>query len=194
VNGGMLTNLLENNANLDISDINSDSFSVKGANVVDNMLVDVLENNKISGYNKTLDVAENILDSVSTKVRQHSAWMPGDVAHQGDVTLVGLPSLPIKKTTRKDRQIADGDTKGSRHIVEGGEIFDADTTEVAAMISKATKGRVSPGVQYIGPVFSGPCTLTHPQHQHQTFPANCVVVAVYQRNMDAEEREARAKD
>lgn len=134
-------------------------------------------------------------NSAPTPIRVHSAWVAGDVAHQGDLTLIGISAVPAGVKVRVNRQIAEGNTKGSRHVVLGGTCFDCDNPDaVAKLVSKATKGRVCPDARYIGPVFSGPCTLEHPQHQHQTFPADCVVVAVYQRNMDAEEREIRAKD
>ena len=36
--------------------------------------------------------------------------------------------------------------------------------------------------------------LTHPEHGNQGFSAGAVCAVVYQRNLDAEEREARVLD
>jgi uncharacterized protein (UPF0335 family) len=36
--------------------------------------------------------------------------------------------------------------------------------------------------------------LTHPEHGNHGFPAKTVCAVVYQRNLDAEEREARVRD
>jgi hypothetical protein len=149
------------------------------------------------------------LSSRSSKVRRkqevivndapklHATFEPGDVAHQGDLIIVCIPRLPASKKPRKDRQLADGSTQGSRHVLERGELYDADPAEVAALIQEATGQTVSP--QFVGPVFTAPAfptenDLTHPEHGNQGFPtgANCAVV--YQRNLDAEEREQRSQD
>lgn len=123
--------------------------------------------------------------------RRFDAWAPGDVAAQGDLNLVCISALPKSAKTRSNRQMAEGATQGSRHIVEGGECFDADPAEVAGLIKEATGKDIDP--RYIGPVFSGPCTLTHPEHGNHDYPA-CTNAVVYQRVLDAEEREQRAQD
>jgi hypothetical protein len=68
---------------------------------------------------------------------------------------------------------------------------------VADLIERATRVRVEQ--RYVGPVFVSPSTptaddLTHPEHGNQGFPAGAVCAVVYQRNLDAEEREARVAD
>ena len=127
-------------------------------------------------------------------VREHLTWSPGDAAHQGDLILICLPSLPKSAKPRVNRQMAEGETMGSRHIVNGSECYDVDAVKVAEMIAKATKGRCKPAAQYVGPVFVGSCVLEHPQHQHQAFPAGTVTVCVFQRNQTADDRELRAQD
>lgn len=127
-------------------------------------------------------------------VRRHDTWAPGDAAHQGDLILVCIPNLPKSAKPRENRQMADGETQGSKHVVDGGDVFDADADEIVVMVKAATKGRVLCDPKYIGPVFSGSCVLTHPQHQHQAFPADTTTVVLFQRNQDSEEREHRARD
>ena len=112
----------------------------------------------------------------------------GSVSHQGDVILVSIAEIPATRKVRKDRQVADGNTRGSRHILKGGRLWDADA---AGLITDATGARIEP--QYLGPVFRGG-ELTHPEHGNQTFPKGCTIAVVYQRNLDAEQREQRVRD
>lgn len=128
-------------------------------------------------------------------IRRHDTWSIGDCAHQGDLTLVCIGKLvPGSAKPRKDRQLAPGSTVGSRHVVEGGEVFDCSPAAIVRLIQDATNRRVDPAPQYIGPVFAGPCVIRHPQHQDQAFPADTMTAVVFQRNQDAEEREHRAVD
>lgn len=134
------------------------------------------------------------IEQEALAVRDHKTWSPGDAAHQGDIILICLRELPPKSKVRKNRQIADGDTVGSRHVLVGGNVYDADPGTVAKMVEEATGGRVKVGEKYVGPVFAGPAVLEHPQHQHQSFPDETVTVCVFQRNQTAEEQEIRALD
>lgn len=123
--------------------------------------------------------------------RTHSTWAPGDRAHQGDLILVALHVVPRGSVIRRDRQMADGTSPGSRHVVTGGQVYDADKS----VVRKALKEfGIDVDEKYIGPVFQGPCTLEHPTHAHQVFPDKTATAVVYQRNLDAEEREVRARD
>ena len=123
---------------------------------------------------------------------RHPAWMPGDVSHQGDLILVALTVLPKSAVLRHNRQLAEGATKGSRHVLIGGTVYDADKVEARKMLKADAKLDVDE--RYIGPVFSGAAIVTHPEHAHQVFPEQVCTVVVYQRNLDAEEREQRARD
>lgn len=121
----------------------------------------------------------------------------GDVSHQGDIMIVGIAALPKSAKPRKERQLADGNTQGSRHVLARGEVFDCSPDEVVAAIRKANGCAVE--AQYIGPVFVSPASptandLTHPEHGDQGFPAGQVCAVVYQRNLDAEQRAQRARD
>jgi hypothetical protein len=129
-------------------------------------------------------------------------FMPGEVSYQGDIAVVAIDALPTSAHHRANRQVADGNSQGSRHVLERGEIFDADPAEVQSLILAATNRagkpcRIPTGL--IGPVFvSHPDPtendLTHPEHGNQGFPAGTVCAVVFQRNLDAEEREVRSQD
>lgn len=126
--------------------------------------------------------------------RRHDTWSPGDIAHQGDLILVCLAGLPRSAKPRTNRQLAEGETRGSRHMLDGGELFDVDPVEVAEQIGRVTNGRVKVDPKYVGSVFTGASTIEHPQHQHQSFPDHPCTAVVYQRNLSSEEREQRAAD
>lgn len=140
----------------------------------------------------TIDGQEHPLKHAGqTGPRQHDTWMPGDVEHQGDITVVCLKTLPKSAVACTTRQVVEGETQGSRHIFEGGKLYDADLAEIAALIKQATGRDVRP--MYLGRLSQGSGTLTHPEHRHQQFP-DCVNAYVVQRSLDAEEQEARAQD
>ena len=139
-------------------------------------------------------VSERIVNDDS---RFLSSFGVGDVSHQGDLIIVGIDKIPGSAKVRKSRQLADGTTQGSRHVLERGEAYDCDAGEVTNAIKAATGCLVD--TKYIGPVFVSPGNptaddLTHPEHGNQGFPAGQVCAVVYQRNLDAEEREQRVID
>jgi hypothetical protein len=124
----------------------------------------------------------------------HPSFEVGDVAHQGDLTIVRIPAKPRSATRRKNRQLAEGDTPGSRHVLARGAVYDAERAEVAALIRQANGCTVEE--QYLGPVFVSPDKptandLKHPEHGNQGFPAGAVCAVVFQRNWDQEQQEAR---
>lgn len=147
-----------------------------------------------------LSVLESRVDSeriVNDDSKFLASFGVGDVSHQGDLIIVGIEKLPVGAKVRKSRQLADGTTQGSRHVLERGEVYDCDAGEVAKAIKYATGCIVD--AKYIGPVFVSPGNptaddLTHPEHGNQGFPAGQVCAVVYQRNLDAEEREQRVRD
>jgi len=136
--------------------------------------------------------AESIKND-ATKV--HESFEVGDVAAQGDLHFVAITSLPGSAKPRPNRQLADGDTQGSRHVLRDGEAFDCEVGEVREAIKAATGCDVPP--QYIGPVFHGgkaQSYVEHPEHGDQQFPSDCVIATTYQRTLDREEREMRVQD
>jgi hypothetical protein len=120
----------------------------------------------------------------------------GTVVIQGDLYMVRIAKLPTSAMPRKDRQLAQGNTQGSRHILEHGRAFDCDPDEIAASISGVCKtGDINR--QYLGPVFQtvkDKADLTHPEHGNHKYRGDMTIAVVYQRNMDSEEREQRVQD
>jgi len=119
----------------------------------------------------------------------------GSVSHQGDLILVRIRTLPPSSRARTNRQLAEGSTQGSRHILTVGDVFDCEPAEIAREIEAVCKARV--GEQYIGPVFctrDGKADVLHPEHGDQHYCGDMTIAVVYQRNLDAEERERRVLD
>jgi hypothetical protein len=134
---------------------------------------------------------------VNNEAKLLSTFSVGDVSHQGDLMIVGIARLPDSARPRSNRQLADGNTQGSRHVLERGDVFDADALEVLELILEATKCPVAE--VYIGPVFISPAEptpddLTHPEHGNQGFPAGQVCAVVYQRNLVIEQEAKGARD
>lgn len=120
----------------------------------------------------------------------------GTVAHQGDLILVRITALPASAKRRRDRQMAIGDTQGSRHILKRGTPCDCAASEVAAAVAAVCRG-VSISPQYVGPVFTtrkGHADLLHPEHGDHHYRGDMTIAVVYQRNLDAEEHERRTQD
>ena len=126
-----------------------------------------------------------------------ATFATGDVSRQGDIYIVGIAALPKSAKPRDSRQLADGATLGSRHVLERGDVYQCEPSEVAAAIKAATGNDVD--VDYLGPVFVAPAEptendLTHPEHGDQGFRAGQVCAVVYQRTIDAAQRIQRVRD
>lgn len=120
----------------------------------------------------------------------------GQVAHQGDLILVRIACLPKSAKPRKNRQLAEGNTQGSRHVLESGNVFDCSAGEAVTAIAAVCRG-VNVGEQYVGPVFQsvdGVANLVHPEHGDHLYRGEMTIACVFQRNLDAEEREQRTQD
>ena len=131
---------------------------------------------------------------VNDEPKLHESFEVGDVAHQGDVIIIRIGSLPKSAKPRKNRQLAEGNTPGSRHVLKRGKAYDASKDELCVLIAQATSCDIA--TDYIGPVFVSPGKptandLTHPEHGNQGFPANAVCAVVYQRSWDQELEKAR---
>jgi hypothetical protein len=120
----------------------------------------------------------------------------GTASHQGDVILVRISKLPNSAKPRQDRQMAIGNTQGSRHVLSEGNPFDCDPLDVINAINI-----ICPSVelqeQYIGPVFQTiqeKASLIHPEHGDHHYEGDMTIACIYQRNLDAEEREKRTRD
>ena len=120
----------------------------------------------------------------------------GTAAHQGDLILVRIADLPPSAKPREDRQLALGNTQGSRHVLQTGTPYDCPAAYVSNAITAVCPG-VAVQAAYIGPVFAtkdGAADLLHPEHGDHHYRGDMVIAVVYQRNLDAEEREQRVQD
>ena len=125
-----------------------------------------------------------------------SAFPIGTAAHQGDLVIVRIASLPASAKPRQDRQLAVGNTQGSRHVLKTGSAYNCAAADVANAISAVCPG-VTVQADYIGPVFAtqgGAADLLHPEHGDHHYRGDMVMAVVFQRNLDAEEREQRVQD
>lgn len=140
---------------------------------------------------------------VNNEPKLHPLFDVPSVAYQGDLCLIALPHLPKSAKPRTNRQLAEGSSQGSRHVMTRGEVYTCEPRQVADLIAahyRRPNGQpiiVNP--LYIGPVFVSPAEptendLSHPEHGNQGFPAGTICAVVFQRNLDSEEREQRSRD
>lgn len=123
-------------------------------------------------------------------------WPVGSVSFQGDLIFIRLASLPTSSTTEAGRQLAEGNTQGSRHVLSTGNVYRCAAELVTSSIAQVCKGVVV-GEQYVGPVIQtvdGVADVIHPEHGDHFYRGDMVIACVYQRNLDAEQREQRTKD
>lgn len=121
----------------------------------------------------------------------------GDNWPQGDLYIVRIHDMPKSAEPRTDRQLAEGNTQGSRHILTSGDVYNVkNPQEVCSAIASVCKGvQINP--KYVGPVFqtkAGHARLDHPEHGDLIFKGDMTCAVVFQRSLDAEEREARVRD
>lgn len=138
------------------------------------------------------DIAEEIKNNAPADV----ALEIGDVLRQGDLYVVRVHSLPQQRRRRGNRQLADGDTQGSRHVLRGKcGLFDVDSEDVAGLLRKADR-RFEVRDYQVGPAFetAGPATIEHPEHGHRTLSEPGCYLTVFQRSLTVDEREERARD
>lgn len=107
----------------------------------------------------------------------------GDVVRQGDLYLVCIDSL--LPGTKTGKQLAPGETQGSRHIAEGrcSVYLPKERGAVSRLIATLSRGAVQVPDALIGPLVEchGETTITHPEHGHRVLPAGSTWAVVYQR-------------
>lgn len=121
----------------------------------------------------------------------------GTVSNQGDLIFVRIPGLEeLTPQPRSERQLAVGNTQGSRHVLKTGDVFDCDPAAVSAVIrTVCPRGNVAE--QYIGPVFQareGDAEVTHPEHGHHIYERGMTIACVYQRCTNFEGKEKQVVD
>ena len=128
-------------------------------------------------------------------------WPVKSVAAQGDVLLVRVPPNSFAKKylkPRLNRQIVPGTTRGSRHIVERGKLYDVKWPAVVDVIAAMfPRSGIDLDYEYIGPliVTDRKTVLTHPEHgDHIYLEAGMHIIAVIYRNLDADNKARRVRD
>lgn len=145
------------------------------------------------------NVDESILESiVNDDPREfgEADFSVGSVSHQGDLIFVRIKNLPKSSKPRDNRQLADGNTQGSRHVLSVGRVFDCDVEQVIQEISAVCKGVIVES-QYIGPVIQtveGVADVVHPEHGDHFYRGDMTIACVYQRSLDSEQRAHRVRD
>ena len=158
-----------------------------------------LKQPKRRAVTKTMAKAPPVTESIvndQPRIFTDADWPVGSAAHQGDLILVRIAILPASAKPRHQRQLADGDTQGSRHILEAGHVFDCQAADVVKAIN-AVCPRADIQDRYIGPVFrtsNDSAVLAHPEHGDHHYAGEMTIAVVYQRNLDAEQREQIARD
>jgi hypothetical protein len=122
---------------------------------------------------------EAAAEKPATETRVLKEIKPGQGVRQGDIYIVATHGLkPGKRLTQ--RQLAPGETQGSRHIAEApAQIFESP-------------GHPIPGIQanaLLGPLVEADqrWNLAHPEHAHASFPPGQYQV-VYQLDFAAQRR------
>lgn len=94
----------------------------------------------------------------------------GAVVRQGDIYLTRIDKLPEGKPS-KERQLAEGETQGSRHVITGD----------VELVTGVSFGRVNQVL--VGPAFkcNGKAELTHPEHGNKILPEGSIWQVTYQQ-------------
>jgi len=130
-------------------------------------------------YDEVLRAAEEIRSDAHEVI---AIMSPGDVVRQGDLYITCLESEQQGGRPAGTRQLAQGPTRGAKHVVVG----DCDVLWVPHEEAVEGLRRVVPGAdkhQFVGPVIRarGPVTITHPEHGDRTLPGEACYLVTYQR-------------
>ena len=113
----------------------------------------------------------------ASKTERINAPSLGDVVRQGDIYLTCISNVKGGKET-KNRQLAPGNTQGSRHILAGNvTVYEGVSFNQMASV-------------LVGPAFkcNSDVTVEHPEHGHKVLPEGTVWQVTYQRAMADEIR------
>lgn len=115
-------------------------------------------------YNKITDSSNEIGVSTLQETRFVDKIQPGQFVRQGDIYIVCVKSVNPKLKETKVRQLAMGNSQGSRHVIEG-------EAEIFAPVSKTIQ-RTKLGEYFEGPSFrcKEHVTISHPEHAHISLP------------------------
>jgi len=122
---------------------------------------------------------ETAAQKPQTEQRTVTRIKPGQAVRQGDVYLVATQGLKVGKAIF-NRQLAPGETQGSRHIAEApAQIFESPGHPIQGIAANALLGPVVESTQ--------PWNLAHPEHAHVSLPPGQYQV-IYQLDFAAQRR------
>lgn len=150
--------------------------------------------NAVLNKNASISVSESIIND-ETRTIDSTQLGIGECYAQGDLYFIRISKLPKEAEIRSNRQLAEGETQGSRHICTKGNVYTIPADVLIKQIKSDAK--VDVGENYIGPVIQtvdGEAYIEHPEHGDHCYKGDITLVTVYQRSLDAEEREARVRD
>jgi hypothetical protein len=142
---------------------------------------------------KTAYEAVRAHEAIRRDAHEFVDLQPGDAYPQGDVNICRIDKAPKKAAAYAGRQLAPGDTQGSRHIAEGDvELYTPDADAAIKTLHRLFPKTKSHEVQFLGPIVKarGEWTAAHPEHGWRSFPAG-VYQVVYQRSFAAVDQEIR---
>lgn len=124
-----------------------------------------------------VEMRKSVENFDAKKTERINAPSLGDVVRQGDIYLACVSNIN-GGTETDNRQLAPGNTQGSRHVING-------------------KAKIYTGISFmninsalIGPAFKceTDVTVEHPEHGHKILPEGTMWQVVYQRAMADEIR------
>jgi hypothetical protein len=121
------------------------------------------------------DIKKHAAGHTGKEVRAVEKMKIGDIFRQGDCYIKKVEETKFGKPALSN-QLAPGSSKGSRHIVEGAEVFTG--WEAPASFFAATAKRLGVNRERLVEALQGPAivakksfTVTHPEHADVTLPA-----------------------
>lgn len=176
----------------------------------------------MSNIATALQAVNEAVERIKNDAPQHfpEAASVGDAVRQGDIYIQKIEDFTkapqfYKKAESPNPQLAPGDTKGSRHVLEsldGVEVFEIDETQaswqgVSTLVGNDNAARwgwsrftesITPILESLG--YRGPilrvaktATVTHPEHGDWVLPSGAYQIT-FQRTVDQARRVARVLD
>ena len=129
---------------------------------------------------KAIEQIQRTADESTDEERFTRTMSVGQIAHQGDIYVQCVEDDHPRREKIHDRQLAPGNTKGSRHVVRDGEGVDLYANETGHALH--------------GPIIIAPKRwhIDHPEHATWSLPSGTYRVG-YQRDFEREEIE-RVRD
>jgi hypothetical protein len=182
----------------------------------------LLEEKIMSNIATALQAVNEAVERIKNDATQYfpEAASVGDAVRQGDIYIQKIEDFTeapqfYKKVESPNPQLAPGDTKGSRHVLDsldGVEVFEIDGEQaswsgVSALFGHGERerfgwsqfaSRVTPILEsfgYRGPILrvAKTATVTHPEHGDWVLPSGTYQIT-FQRTVDQARRVARVLD